>query len=1293
MKHLIVALYIMVVSLWLLPSFVHCESCDCGVFYIIPARSLTEYSSPCSQLSYHNSSFKCSVTTLNSLLNSYVDNTIESRVIFLPGTHVVNSTSRRNKKFPVSHSVKIIGIRNVTIICMIPKVDFTFTQIKYLKISNIHFKNCNSYSAINVINSIVSTLAFELSQPFFGEVLLERIRITSNKTRGIYLRLDNAERNRYHDKPSFCLRDSIISTRSSGIYILDHFQAWKNDRKFIMSVNNVTFHYSCLMFRRKGPKTTNTAYTIANVTFVESACHGQSTLWFKGKMMITFDSVTVTESQSEYVLMSLQASYLIRRNFHFLNNTGMIVIREGFLYAFNAHLRLAGKLLRSQQNSTLFAYNSTFRFKNSSFVIESNRGQVCGGIVAIEMNFYFWLNSHFTFKNNHGQLCGGISATNTNFTFWYNAIVTFMNNYGQLCGGLIANNTKLMLYDNSTLRFISNEGDIGALSLQSYSSLEFSGDLKFRKNYCYFRSNRGPAIVSSRSTIIFNKTRVSFINNTITRKEPLGIVTSENHSFLYFVNGATNFINNSGWQCGGIIATNSNITFNNYRAHFIQNYGRLGGAISLNSLSVLDLISPVHLMFSSNRALKGGAIFIDDVGYIHEQQFLKSAFQISGSSTYLDFNANTAKVGGNNIYGGWIDWSSDMNYNPQISNHLFFTRNDSDSMGIASNPVRICMCENKIPMCNITSWSVTLYPGQSIAIEAVAVGQRFVPTLSHITAELVKGNGSNNPHTARIGELQAIQTVQRTCTRVEYNIESLTEEETLLITVLSSTGFGLDYDNVIEPLFRSDSLQQYPIKLGLLFKQLTITRRLKACPLSFQLNETGYSCICPPWLKLYGLQCDTEHYKILRSGKQWIGVVFDNNMSNPQLAAHLNCPYDYCLTNVTKLSLTLEQSDELCAFNRTGILCGGCTATFSRGLGSSKCKKCSNLWILAVIPGSLVAGVLLIVVLTVLNLTVSVGSINGLIFFANIVRAQHAIFFSPEASNSFLSKFIALLNLDQGFEACLYNGLDSYVEAWLQFCFPVYIWLLMIVIIISSYYSIRVSKICHHNALQVLATLFLLSYVKVFRLVIDVASFTTITYADGYEKTVWLYDGNVEYLKGKHIPLFFAALLLLVLISVPYTISLVSIQWLFKLSHYRVFQWVQGMKPFFDAYTGPYKSNHRYWTGLLLLVRIALLIIFSLNRSNTPGINVFSIALVCFGLLTWLYFTRWVYEGVLNNCLEAFFLLNLGVTSMAIMFQIPQSNGEHSVSTTTYISTGMTFAVFVVIMLKWNSSGQNSEGS
>lgn len=277
------------------------------------------------------------------------------------------------------------------------------------------------------------------------------------------------------------------------------------------------------------------------------------------------------------------------------------------------------------------------------------------------------------------------------------------------------------------------------------------------------------------------------------------------------------------------------------------------------------------------------------------------------------------------------------------------------------------------------------------------------------------------------------------------------------------------------------------------------------------MHKTDRNCICPSLLSL-GLSCDLEATKIKRNKQQWIGVAHEHSTTlnidnNPGVIVHQYCPFDYCRTDNDSLLLRLEDHNELCAFNRSGILCGGCEVNFSRVLGSSKCKIClTNFKIFIIIVGWLLSGLILVILLMLLDLTVSVGTINGMTFYANIMQAQRATFFTLEFSNSFQNKFITWLNLDQGIETCLYAGLDSYAITWLQFLFPLYIWLIAAALIVTSHYSTRVSRLIGNNAVQVLATLFLITYAKLLRLIIEVFSFTTLTYPDGYKKTVWLID-------------------------------------------------------------------------------------------------------------------------------------------------------------------------------------------
>ena len=181
------------------------------------------------------------------------------------------------------------------------------------------------------------------------------------------------------------------------------------------------------------------------------------------------------------------------------------------------------------------------------------------------------------------------------------------------------------------------------------------------------------------------------------------------------------------------------------------------------------------------------------------------------------------------------------------------------------------------------------------------------------------------------------------------------------------------------------------------------------------------------------------------------------------------------------MDLNLEYPDEQCEYNRSGVLCGACQNHLSLALGTA-----------------------LVSLLILSNLTVSVGTLNGLIFYANIVRANQEILF-PATINSpyehILTSFIAWLNLDLGIQTCFWDGLDAYGKVWLQLVFPVYIWaIIATVIILSDRYTIA-ARLNGRNAVPVLATLFLLSYAKLLRLVVTALAYTTLEYPDAWDYT------------------------------------------------------------------------------------------------------------------------------------------------------------------------------------------------
>ena len=78
--------------------------------------------------------------------------------------------------------------------------------------------------------------------------------------------------------------------------------------------------------------------------------------------------------------------------------------------------------------------------------------------------------------------------------------------------------------------------------------------------------------------------------------------------------------------------------------------------------------------------------------------------------------------------------------------------------------------------------------------------------------------------------------------------------------------------------------------------------------------------------------------------------------------------------------------------------------------------------------------------LMALNLTVAIGTLNLLIFYANILGASGGTIISSSTKDA--SVFISWLNLEEGFDICFYQGIDTYWKTWLQLPFLSYVILL-----------------------------------------------------------------------------------------------------------------------------------------------------------------------------------------------------------------------------------------------------------
>jgi len=141
-------------------------------------------------------------------------------------------------------------------------------------------------------------------------------------------------------------------------------------------------------------------------------------------------------------------------------------------------------------------------------------------------------------------------------------------------------------------------------------------------------------------------------------------------------------------------------------------------------------------------------------------------------------------------------------------------------------------------------------------------------------------------------------------------------------------------------------------------------------------------------------------------------------------------------------------------------------------------------------------------------------------------------------------------------------------------------------------------------------------------------------------------------------------------------------QWFKARSSRRLFYWINKprVKPFLDAYHAPYKDKHRYWTGLLLYLRCALLLVFAFNTQADPSLNLLAISSVAFGLMLMTRYTGAVYRKLYVDILEASFIFNLGVFAVATYY-VKLAVVPVSQAVVAYTSVSVLFATFIGVVL------------
>ena len=650
--------------------------------------------------------------------------------------------------------------------------------------------------------------------------------------------------------------------------------------------------------------------------------------------------------------------------------------------------------------------------------------------------------------------------------------------------------------------------------------------------------------------------------------------------------------NNFSYNFGSIFDITNTIIYLNGQLNIIGNNGFMGTGFKVQGSSYFLLSNGLNATFINNTALTiGGAIYA-----IADEDFYMCMFQsnIDITNILMTFINNIASEAGSSIYSSNLyDCELDSDSLIVLDFNQIFSFS-SKHRNISLPPTSLCLCDvscNANDQTNEYNLSAFIRPGQNIGLQLAAVS-----TYSYINRPMMQyGYSAVTFLLIDRDNVHFVPSWQVSANSVNQALLEKQDCTSVTITLLKNK----NEPNPSSPaIFASSSSISTELTLyGI---------QLLDCPIGFELNVTEGKCGCSKVLhKIYSKNnpsyqpdChisseeDNSISTITRTDTEWIGIA---NLSNGTvvLGAALNCllycryksGYTKLIVNDTNIAIAdyddLNNSVPLCIDNREGLLCSQCPPGYSVVLGSYECKQCSNWWLFTLIIYAVI-GPLLIYLMYVLQLTLTTGTLNGIIFCVQIFGFID--FDSKGNSKGWLS-----------FSLCLYNGMTQLWKQGILTMYEVYILSILLGIIVLSRFSVKVSNKIANSSVQILVTVVHIIFLYILASIMEV--FTPVTiYTNNTEEPmqVWFKYPTVEYGTHGHLVLMIITSLVVGPILGVYMTVLLAGRPLMRIN-YRIGEYI---RPVYEAIHAPYKRNKEFFFVSRLLIVILLYVIYTCLRGK-----------------------------------------------------------------------------------------------
>ena len=638
----------------------------------------------------------------------------------------------------------------------------------------------------------------------------------------------------------------------------------------------------------------------------------------------------------------------------------------------------------------------------------------------------------------------------------------------------------------------------------------------------------------------------------------------------------------------------------NSTALFSSNTATHGGAISLVGSSTLHISANTTIVFESNSAEIGGAMsYISqhqtDSMFFYHNCFISYEYEIHPNhwNSSLTFIHNTAKYGSAIYIDSLLPCARHVG---SVSNEVFQWKSFKYIPEVRMNTIATASATVSFNL------PVELAPG-----ERVNISPQSLDELNQSSAAVYQAN-------------------------IECNSEYTEARQYLFdgyLQVINGTP-GCNYTFTLEAI-------------GAHHVSSHRHGTLSNCPIGFKLEDGKCVCFTAAGHELVGVPlCSADVFKSYLQVGYWAGCVGD-------IPVTAECPTGYCsypnaIAGLTVLPRSCQNVSQhsVCAANRGGRLCGECKEGHSVFYHSEnfKCGMCSNgaLGWLIYVTAELIPLCLFFTFIILLRVDLSCGSGQSFTFFVQVVillsykSVPHEN--SSRAAYILMSIFHLLfgpLNLDffkiDCMSFCLWNGATTLDNLAFKYVTT----LVGLILLFSFIYFFKQhskdigaktsccpriqQRIKEHIATFNPTIYSIITFLVIFYDRITITSFQILAPAKLYGEgeasvtSVVAVSGDVEYFGKTHLQYALPALLVILFLTIPPPLMLISYPLLWKLkskcSYNKTAEdekvcWpIRQFQPLLDSFQGDYRDNYRFFSGLLFIWRIIITAIVAFASNNT----------------------------------------------------------------------------------------------